>query len=161
MERKAYRQSRKLAKELGCRIGFERVADADTAATGGWYNNYYVTGPADPYQKVPPRRDPLEGNHYCCDWEEVYNALLVYRLDLHFHHFGIGTEDGERIRDFADESLLEEWRADPADLDTAGVLADRLEDEGHEHESGVLRAAVKRMGQMRLDNTNALPQGDC
>jgi len=67
----------------------------------------------------------------------------------------------ERIRDFADESLLEEWRADPADLDTAGVLADRLEDEGHEHESGVLRAAVKRMVQMRLDKTNALRQGYC
>lgn len=145
-QEKARRAFRKLNETIGCDVEYQRDIRC-----------YFVYGPADVYayeadEVEPLRRDPCDGYHNACGWDEALGILEAYAADLRFHRLGIDGDDTDAIEaaceaDEDGKALLIEWRdgaADDVTVDVGGILADWLEDNGHGRLAGVLRAAITR-----------------
>lgn len=145
------RKCRKLANELGCTIEYEREIDV-----------YWVYGPDEVYN--PPddyvpgevrgrhkdtRRDLREGNHNCYSYEEVWNTLQDYRIDLMMHWLGLSAEDFDTIQNSNGgllAPLLEPKISCPEFHTRSGILADWLEEYG---DAGVATRFRKAMAKMQ------------
>lgn len=128
------RESRKLADTIGATIDIERC-EPDSDGKGG--RMYYVTGPDDVYDLEAEnwRIDPFDGNHYCYDWSEVYENLMIYATDLAYHYAGISPVMADALDVIAKDhpefgSLLQAWLDDTEEDLRLLVMADWLEEHG-------------------------------
>lgn len=130
------RQARKLEKRLGCFVEIEWL----TPPVWGGSPTYWVHPPDDVY---PARRDPLEGQHTACDWEEVIELLRVYEKDLHFHHWGVGEDLTDKLFYVDTGGLLQAWLTEPGARVRGLVLADYLMDHGGDELGEELHQCLK------------------
>ena len=132
------RQCYKLAARLGCTLECERNYP-DLSDVTIWII------PPNIYYGTDGRPDPFEGDHSRGDWEEVWESLKEYEADLFWDRFGIAGKQAEEIVSACvsptAQSMLEEWM-DEDDCDTALVLADWLDERGHELCAALIRQGV-------------------
>ncbi len=70
---KERQQCKKLAQLLGCLVAMNSRYDDD--------DSYWVYPPRGIYGLFG-RPDPLEGDHLCVGWTEVWDALQTYSVDM-------------------------------------------------------------------------------
>ena len=147
MKKVTYQACYALARKLGCIISREDT-DLETIWVWGpdevyeWTMEHHFA--AEVHEDDPgPREDPCEDGHFHCGWDSVWYALQTYRIDLHFHRFGISSANTEAILIVADKSLLHAWLDRPDETDRALVLADWLEENGHNSAGAALRTVKK------------------
>lgn len=134
---KLYRACRKLADKLECTIDIDRFGSGSFLEV-----TYWVYGPRAVYRT--DRSDPHDGSHDWCSWEEVWDALETYQRDLHFHAWGVSPEWTDTIILLADRPLLDAWIDNPDDRVRGFILADWLEEHGHEATATALREALNK-----------------
>lgn len=88
------------------------------------------------------RRDPCEGDHSCCDQQEVLDKCEAYRFDLRLHVRGFDAD----AFDGCPPGLAWEWLGEDRVNDDAGsVLADWLSDNGKDELEARVRAQLHRI----------------
>ena len=103
----------------------------------------WVQGPSSvygPYPQNTKRPDPFHGDHSTAGWDEVWDHLEAYRIDLALDEFRLSARKGEAIRVACGplgSPLFEAWIQN--EPHAAKVLADWLLDSGNEMLASVVR----------------------
>lgn len=146
---------RKLSRELALKIKAEIIPKRCTDGTF----MYYVHGPDEVYadQSSPlvlsrsvQRDDPFEHDHYCLNWQEVYQNLLEYEEDLIFHDAKLDEEDTDCLKGIADKypefaGLLSEWLENRREFVRLNVMADWIEEHRPAYDTMDVDAMIKNV----------------